>query len=66
METTKIVLWLLAICAAIALFLHWTNKLDDARQKQYAEYEACVVREYGGRTPTQIYLETGEYPGCVN
>jgi len=48
---------------AISLFFGWVAEHDKKVAEAAQKYEECVKKEYG-RTPVQVYVETGFYPKC--
>lgn len=66
MQYLLIGFWLGAISAFVVFAgLEWMNRWTDARlDAQYAEYSACVIREYGV-PPHVYYAEHGEVPECL-
>jgi len=56
-------LWALAFLAILG-FLWYSEIRDEQIHKSADAYEKCVAKATGGRTPSEIYAETGEYPFC--
>lgn len=65
MQILKRIGILTLIIIGMALFMKWSIWHDEQIMKAADVYEKCVVRVYG-KSPAHIYVETGEYPECVN
>jgi hypothetical protein len=44
--------------------LYYSEVRQEEANRSAEIYEKCVAREFGGRTPSEIYVETGSYPEC--
>ena len=48
----------------ILAILFLTELRSERHMIEMEAYEECVKEKYGGRSPSEVYYATGEYPVC--